>query len=353
MFCNDRYTYLYIGIPGSVDDKDIDYTSEDSIMVHWYGFIDQESGINKYRIGFADRCLHRDELYNYENVSDIVELVEIAYTENNVRVAVTFTGKMYVSIIAFNNALDPSDSVCSDGITRDTTPPKFYNLTVGHSSIVSSVVCFDDQPWLLNSNMSLSKLPQLSECLTRCSETESIPSYLNALPKGQHVINNSRCSFKKVLSTEDIIYLPNDYIELSWDIDASTSQIDDFFVGIGIAQSETENPQLISYMSTNRKTFFKHRHEGVSRGEIFFIFLKAVSKSGLEEVLAIGPMLIDSTPPLYKRKPDVILNDSNIIITWDEETFYDLEQTEQITRIEYTFGKTHVKTLLLYTTDFA
>ncbi|XP_053399196.1 uncharacterized protein LOC128556970 [Mercenaria mercenaria] len=49
---------------GPENSNDIDYTSGDTFLIHWHGFIDHESEIKTYRIGLAARCLGQTELYN-------------------------------------------------------------------------------------------------------------------------------------------------------------------------------------------------------------------------------------------------------------------------------------------------
>ncbi|XP_052788796.1 uncharacterized protein LOC128223559 [Mya arenaria] len=53
---------------GPEDNYDIDYTSDVSILVHWHGFIDHESGIKLFRVGLSDRCLSTQDLYNFTEV---------------------------------------------------------------------------------------------------------------------------------------------------------------------------------------------------------------------------------------------------------------------------------------------
>ena len=38
------------------------------------------------------------------------------------------TGTFHVTVVAYNEALEPSNPVCSDGITVDTTPPQVNKI---------------------------------------------------------------------------------------------------------------------------------------------------------------------------------------------------------------------------------
>ncbi|KAH3708849.1 hypothetical protein DPMN_068308 [Dreissena polymorpha] len=142
-------------IEGPIDSNDIDYTSDDSFMVHWHGFIDHESGIKLYRIGLAERCLTREELYNLVNVKVMIAYTELPYQETSVRLLANFTGKSYVTVIALNNAMEASNPVCSDitGITRDKSAPSIRNITLQHATWSESIVCHKGRPHLLQSNL--------------------------------------------------------------------------------------------------------------------------------------------------------------------------------------------------------
>ena len=40
------------------------------------------------------------------------------------------TGTYFITVVAYNHAMDPSTPVCSDGLTIDSTPPNVYDFTV-------------------------------------------------------------------------------------------------------------------------------------------------------------------------------------------------------------------------------
>ena len=69
------------------------------------------------------------------------------------------------------------------------------------------------------------------------------------------------------------------------------------------------------------------------------MFLKADSKSGLTTIATIGPLLIDESPPLARETPEVVIEDPYIMTQWNNDTFYDLEQSESIHQVYYQFGK--------------
>ncbi|XP_053376618.1 uncharacterized protein LOC123534121 [Mercenaria mercenaria] len=322
--------------------KDIDYISEDSFIVHWHGFIDHESGIKSYRIGLANRCLGQAELYNFSINADIEFYADVLYSETSIRIPANFTGKRFVSIIALNNAMDPSKCVCSDGVTRDTSPPEPRNISLQHSTWSESIACFAGNTWLLHSSVSKVLLHNTSTCFDLCSHSFHDDSIVSAfLVRDEKIdsdISDFLCQTLPKYNNNTVIYLPNDHIYLSWDVDETISQLEDFFVGIGYDPTEWKSPHIDDYKSTARKKNFKRRHEGIGSNSLFYIFLKIVNKAGLEKVTTLGPVLIDETPPLKRGIPEVNIVGENVVIGWENDTFYDMEQLEQIKSVFFQFG---------------
>ncbi|WAR31728.1 hypothetical protein MAR_034270 [Mya arenaria] len=325
---------------GPEDSPDIDYTSGDSILVHWHGFIDHESGIKLYRVGLSDRCLSTQDLYNLTEVQSTKIFKELPFTEKSVRVPTTFTGKRFVTVIALNNAMEPSKPACSDGITRDLSPPEFRNMTLKHGSLQESLLCLHGKVYLMQENMHSEILHNTSNCRSICAANVESHKVAEIYPihetKGKDEdMSSFLCGQKPMYTNETVIYLPNDNIYTTWDIEEYESQIDDFFVGLGLSSTETQSPSIVDYQSTQRKTFFKRRHEGISSDELFYIFVKVINKAGLERIATIGPLLIDQTPPLNGTLPQVIVESEHIVFGWDSKTFYDEEQTAQIDQIYF------------------
>lgn len=136
-----------IVLEGPMGSPDIDYTSSDDITVHWHDFIDHESGIKFYRIAIGRKCMNnlKNILPGHYNSSIIQESVHdsanIVFPDGE--------GKYYATVIAYNNAMSPSKTVCSDGITLDRSIPNVTNIAVKHAKIVESIGCFDGNPWLI------------------------------------------------------------------------------------------------------------------------------------------------------------------------------------------------------------
>ena len=323
------------GPPGG---PDIDYTSADHVYINMHGFIDHESGIRLYHVALAERCLSLDEMTNpgynktkiYKTVNSVIKL---SFPEN---------GHFYSSVIAFNNAMEPSTVVCSDGITRDVTPPLLKDITLKNGRVHSGLWCKDTKAWYVDKNMTLIKLKQTSICQTKCQNIESF-GYVDVLCKQGAVTDtdtsNNICSSLSVLSDEPVIYLPSDKIYLKWKTNESQSQIRDYLVGIGDDRSQADYPLLRSYESTHGNEFYHITHSGLADSFLFYIFLKIVNKAGLTSVHVLGPVVIDETPPLLTKTLYPAVSRNRVELYWNSSDIEDPEEKDNHFTLLYKIGK--------------
>ena len=348
-------------LTGPEDYPDIDYTSDETFLVHWHGFIDHESGISLYRIGLSYHCLSKSEVFHMHDNSTDSLFLELLYPENTVRIETNFTGKRYTSIIALNNAMESSEVVCSDGISVDVTPPDIMSISIDNARWVESIYCSQNTSWLLLPELTKIKLASTNSCKAYCNVNMS-SSLIEGLPlstdsgrtitlhngtvfldeilqdENFSVSTDSLCESLPAYDSSKIVYLPNDQLTLRWNVMDEISQIQDVYVGIGTTPLEEAAPDIIDYMPTNNKNLFHIHHSGIGTDKEFYMFLKAVNKAGLYTVIPIGPLLIDQTPPRFKLIPDVIIVDDEIVVGWENDTFYDEEQTSQINKILFQIG---------------
>jgi hypothetical protein len=240
--------------------------------------------------------------------------------------------------------MDPSAAVCSDGIARDLSPPSIRNLTLEHATWSETLVCHEGQTWLFHLRLSKIKLDYEPSCNDLCENNQQQNSLASALPTRRIKENNSdvshvMCGSKSWYQNNSIIYLPNIHIKLEWDIEEDESQIDDIFVGLGTDPTELNSPSICAYKSTLKRNSFKYIHEGIGSDEFFYIFLKVINKASQESVLTLGPILIDETPPICREIPNVIFQEEYIVVGWENYTFYDIEQDEEINSIYFEIGK--------------
>jgi len=278
---------------------------------------------------------------NLINSKDIRVFKETPFTQRSVRIPANFTGKHFVTIIALNNAYEPSEAVCSDGITRDLSPPEIRNLTLQNGAWSETIACSGKDVFLLDTYLRKVKLQRSASCQKLCSLESSSADIVDLIPinpkNNSDEVSQFYCKTFPVYKNNTIIYLPNDHLYIQWDVVETGSQVDDFYVGIGWDSTEYDSP-TIPYVSTNKKTHFKKRHDAIGSNELFYAFLKVVNKAGKENIYSFGPLLIDETPPLHNSLPRVVLENESIVFGWQNTTFYDEEQTEPIDQIFFQIG---------------
>ncbi|XP_078682399.1 uncharacterized protein LOC144916875 [Branchiostoma floridae x Branchiostoma belcheri] len=129
-------------LPGHVHDSlpaetDLDFQQDTVIQASWEGFFDRESGVMFYMYGFAEDCLTLGNVTEFGNTSNY----QVANTTStHAEWEATHPGLYHCTVIAFNRALEPSEPVCSDGVTIDVTPPVIADLAVDNLHYTPGVV---------------------------------------------------------------------------------------------------------------------------------------------------------------------------------------------------------------------
>lgn len=325
-------------LEGPIDGPDIDYTDQDFVITHWHGFIDHESGIDSYVIGVSDHCLSMHEMIN-QSSRDNSSFLESKDTA--VIVPLNRVGKHFVTVIAYNNGMEPSNAVCSDGISRDLSIPVIANVTLQNAHVADSIGCSNGIAWFIQKAVIKMRLIQTASCTNRCVNS-SVNYMIEAMGEtlaynkwhADISVANFLCSRMQNFS-ESIIYLPTDTVNLSWDI-IDASQIHEVFVGFGSSPFTTN---VVSYTLSKHVNFYKKHHIGLGSGSKIYCFLKVVNKAGLETILPYGPILIDETPPVCPTSLPVQVVGDTVLLTWNNETFLDFEQKEQIGSIMFQIGE--------------
>ncbi|XP_060084327.1 uncharacterized protein LOC132563603 [Ylistrum balloti] len=317
---------------GPVGGPDIDYTSRDEIIVHWDGFIDHESGVQAYRVGLARTCLGREAIDHKNGTGVLEDDNEISIFETTYKSALLILpekGQYFVTVVAYNNAREPSDPMCSDGVVLDKTPPVIVNVTMRGASVTGAVVCSDETAWYITKNLTRYRVN--ADCADLCRNTP-VNEFASLLPVETSRETNQPC---QIGVGHGIIYLPHDLIYLQWDIKDTSSQVHDVYIGIGSTKESGASPDLIDFHKSPHIYSYKQRHVGLSNGEEIFIFLKIINSAGLTTLSTFGPVIIDETPPICPSSLPVSIYNNSLDIYWDEGTFYDNEQKEPITKFVF------------------
>ncbi|XP_061196785.1 uncharacterized protein LOC133205060 [Saccostrea echinata] len=326
------------GLPGG---KEIDFTATEKITVSWNGFIDHESGISHYRIFLGKQCIP-DVLDQMSNISGLTSVIEKktttkAYESFNL----PEKGYFIFTVIAFNNALEPSKASCSDGIHYVEASDVIDNITSESFNADEGIACINDAPFLITPKMKRIKLGTVSNCLSMCRNL-SFPAFLQNLPEvASHRFNDTTyaqgiCTRVKPYK-ENLIFISSEFWKLSWGV-KDRRAVREFALGIGGHPTSISHPDLKPYTSTISQTEYQFGRDGIGSQERHYVFLKTVFKSGEGRILTIGPLLVDTSPPAINGEILVHIEGPNLFIGWENETFIEPEQGNVIEEIFFRIG---------------
>ena len=325
---------------GESGTPDIDYSSDTELILSWDGFIDHESGIKMYRIGFERHCLTPESLtQTIMNMS--LNIYETSL--KSLKVRPKKIGKYYTTVVAFNNAMEPSISVCSDGIILDGTIPEVTNITLEHAKTTEVLGCYRNETFLILENLTAVPLLRTEKCSLICKDSKDMTliSVLPIMKSGSNDtdVADDLCGLLPTYSNDWAMYLPSDKVHMAWNIEDAESQIRDVQIGFASDSTNVASPDIIAYDSVHSHTRYAHSHSGLDRGVEFYIILKAMNKADLEVNAIFGPIIIDETPPLYTGSVAINIIDDFIFCIWDNTTFIETEQEEGISTILFRIGK--------------
>ena len=245
------------------------------------------------------------------------------------------TGRYYVSVVAYNGALEPSEVACSDGITYDTTPPALHNVSITHARSGQMVGCTrQSQAWLVHANLTRVAMSNVTQCQAVCSPGSS-PLDVQHLPLSSphildHELSEHYCQKLPKRSEDSFIVLPSDYIKVTWQGEDEESEMEEYYIGMGGDRTTSSAPDLLPFTATHGHPSYHVQHAGLGHGDVFFLFLQAVSKAGLRLTLTLGPVLIDVTAPDVTQPLTATVEGESMVVTWQGGVFADSEQPKDV-----------------------
>ncbi|XP_067682774.1 uncharacterized protein [Haliotis asinina] len=291
--------------PGAVHDgvmgqPEIDYQDTTQLHAHWEGFFDRESGVKFYQYGYADHCL---------NLLDFgIDLISHNVTETSSTHAswtAPSEGKFYITVVAFNRALEPSLPVCSDGVTVDQTPPSLVQIAVLNSRTTEGLVTNGVEVWLVTADRRRS---QIEDPDTTCGQMSTF------------------------ITNDDLNVLPllKDYrgkpLYVNWTSSDTDSGIYDYQLGLMSHPSREAAPDILPYTSTHHHPHYEGFHLRLSDGQQFHIAVKATNKAGIVTLQILGPVVVHTQPPAFKPPVTIAIKGQSMVATWSEGTFSDTKQ---------------------------
>ena len=327
------------GTDGSPDE---DFTRDKVANAYWRGFYDHESGIQFYKYAIANRCLTTDEMVGKETEVRGAVVDIIADTTDSFFFGLNTNMTRYnVTVIAYNNAMEPSHPSCSDGVIVDSTPPVISEVFIKGVSLKPGIACFENIQYIVWGNRTKQALnssaSDYDNSCTNVIQLGLIPTQKLEMSVGESekvLFNNY---LNQTFHPNNILFIVRDVIDISWKYSEGQSQINDFKVGFSSKAANVQNPDIIGYQTTKTQASYKHIHTAFGHGTTVFLALKATNKARLETTTVIGPIVFDQTPPDFIGTISVLVKPTNIVVHWTQTTFVDDEGT-QIDNFEVAIG---------------
>ncbi|KAL8573303.1 hypothetical protein ACOMHN_032765 [Nucella lapillus] len=314
---------------------EMDFTSRPLVHVRWHGYGDPESGVALYRVVMAGRCLTRGEV-DGANVTRDDNATEVTHGVSSATFTLPAEGRYFFSVVAYNGALEPSGVACSDGVTYDTTPPSLRNVTIAHARSGRMMIGCTQQPhqaaWLVGENLTRVALysNNSSACRGVCSGPSPALDVLHLLVSSPHVLglaeSEQHCRTLPKMSKDSALVLPSDYVHIAWQGHDEESQMEEYYIGLGGDLATSSAPDILPFTPTHAHTAYHAGHLGLGQGDQFFVFLRVLSKAGLNGSVTLGPVVIDVTAPTVTQPLTTRVEGGRMVVTWQPGVFVDPEQ---------------------------
>ncbi|KAK3589056.1 hypothetical protein CHS0354_008706 [Potamilus streckersoni] len=317
---------------GILGNPEVDYQNILEIHAYWSDFFDKESGVMFYRYGFGKSCLTKETfLLDYNGHEQLIETYE---TKASYRAPEE--GTYYITVAAYNHALDSSAPVCSDGVTIDTTSPIIKELKVERMRIRQALVISsaDSHVWYINRDRELYSVPDAdSTCIDKATSISEqvlkqfpVKHYANGTSKS--VLPSIACKagpLRHILGTLTAIH----NLTMSWKTESGPGGVHDYEVGL--SSSNTMFPDRTDFFSTKQHTSAFIQEPNIMIGERFYILIRTTSKSSVMNVQVFGPFIVDTTSPTVNGGIAVHLRGQYLEASWSGDTFIDEEDSSPLT----------------------
>lgn len=325
-------------IDGITGQTDVDYQQGLILEGYWKGFSDPESGIHHYRYAIANTCFTIDQL-QFSRVGGVT--IHRTTESSTARTLVAVAGTYYVTVVAYNNALEPSNVVCSDGVTIDVTPPELEQIEIQDLDSMRGLVREkgDTRLWLIDTERHRRQITGYDGvCFAKALEVQDVSVYPFVPTNGttdSHALNVSVCPF----SSSSLIFFTHvdEQLVASWKGGDNESGIDDFYVGMGRTPTETP-PSVLSFRSTNQRSSINTKIPPLAQGEHQYVIVKATNRVGMETIKAVGPIIVDVSAPKFTGQLTVNrdVKTQTITVQWHRSDFR--ENAGPSSYLQYTLG---------------
>ncbi|XP_022100380.1 uncharacterized protein LOC110984469 isoform X2 [Acanthaster planci] len=310
---------VHDGIPGS---NEVDFQEGNDLTAHWQGFFDKESGIKFYQYLFGDSCWTSPS-----SVRDVMTRT----TSTHASWTAPSPGRYYVTVIAYNRALEPSEAVCSDGVVIDTSPPELSQIVISYARIWPGLAKDNEgRVWFVDEHRKRMELVDASSgCSSKATMVEDLSIYPEMAGTNDSVaILKGDLDCLWILAIQQKIFLPtHKHVIISWAGDDAESSIYDYEIGLS-TNPINPTPDLVTFTSTSGHDHFVMYHPHISHGVVFYLALKATNKAQLSTYKVVGPIIVDTTPPMFVGRVSVRVEDEYLVAEWGDDSFIDDEDTD-------------------------
>ncbi|XP_022103276.1 uncharacterized protein LOC110986013 isoform X2 [Acanthaster planci] len=313
---------VHDGIRGS---NEVDFQEGNDLSAHWEGFFDKESGIKFYQYLFDKSCWTGNTTIG--SISDAMTETTSTYASWTA----PSPGRYFVTVIAYNRALEPSEAICSDGVVIDTSPPVLSQISIGYARVWPGLAKdAEGRVWFVDEHRRKMELINAS---SRCSFRATLVTDMSFYP--EMVGTNDSLTILQgdmdcvwISAIQQKFFLPtHKHVKISWTGEDAESSIFDYKIGLSSDPSNPA-PDLVTFTSTSGHNHFMMYHPDISQGAVFHLVLKAVNKAQLSTSKVIGPIVVDTTPPVFVGRISVIAEDDFLVAKWGDKDFTDDEDTD-------------------------
>ncbi|XP_052707847.1 uncharacterized protein LOC128183063 isoform X2 [Crassostrea angulata] len=307
------------GIRGT---DEIDFQQSKTLNAYWDGFFDKESGVMFYMYGFDTKPIPSSE-FQLDSISSIVKetySLEASHT-------VTSEGTYYACVVAYNRALEPSDPVCSDGVTVTTDVPYVTEVDISNAHVREGLVTDVGRTnyWVISTNRRRRLIHNpTTDCVNKAvsvSNVEMFPIEYHANRSTVRVNGSLVCANTSATSlvTSPMISKSSN-IKLSWS--SNETLIHDYEVGLSTLSGSTA-PDIMTFRSSKQHCHINLMHTDLPEGKPFYFIIKTISKSNIIGIQSIGPCFIDTTPPTFFPSISVSHDNGHLVVSWNVGSFND------------------------------
>ncbi|XP_064646780.1 uncharacterized protein LOC135499763 [Lineus longissimus] len=330
-----RRGVVHDGLPGA---PDVDYQSSRNLAAYWDGFFDHESGIVYFQYAWGTSC-QGTGVFGIKYDSAKVKKT----TQTSAQWTAPSKGKYFITVVAFNAALDHSEPVCSNGVMVDETGPVMGGSTIENTVTKPGLLKQGGKVYYIRKDRRRVRIEKpSSSCLAKATETTDITIYSDAVfPNGTLVTESTKfCQSQRPLSLTAVTPLTKDsYISANWTAHDNESGIQSYQFGLMSNKGASAAPDILPYTPTvfGSRGHFKLRHPDLTAGKVFYVGIIAKNKASLTTEKVFGPFVVEVTHPIFTGKIETHAKNGELVATWPANGFVDGESADPFT-YEYAVG---------------